>query len=348
MSGSMRIKSLLHISLAAALLVSCESIDETLWLQRSATPYFVGNVEYETVKTETSSSTIRFTATVKLSGSKQDLNVHHFLVSKNKDMTDCETVGGTTMNSSSTVSVTATKSVANDATYYVQAEIGRSVGEESIRSSIISFTLGAKEAPAVSNITISDIGYMGAQIKASDVFDRGYPISNMGILFSCNAADLNIETLPVGNESNYSIPLDNTVDFRCNVSSAARKAGLDKTDAPLYYVRVYASNLFGTGYSDIKSFSTIRWPGLKSSTISSTYNSVKYIFDLERDPADKLSLTKYVCYYIKNVYSSSKSIEGDTVSGLTPDTEYYLWAQIENEYHEIIHWDAQNIRTQKQ
>ena len=277
-------KTVIHIfAISVIILASCESIDDSIWLQRSAEPFFVGGIEHEMLKSTPDNSSIRFTATVKLSGSKQELGIHKILLSKNKDMSENVSVSDTVSYAGSTVTISAISDVANDCTYYVQAEIGRKAGEEAIRSSVSSFTLGTKAAPSLSNISLSDFGYMAARVKVSDVYDWGYPILNMGILFSCNAADLNIEKLPQGKEGNYGIPFDSSIDIRCNVSSAAPKAGLEKGEAPTYYVRAYASNIFGTGYSDVASFSTLKWPALKNSSTTSTSSSANYLYTIEQD-----------------------------------------------------------------
>ena len=214
--------------------------------------------------------------------------------------------------------------------YYAQVVVYGG-DDNSIYSGIHTFALGA---PSLST-EISDIGWYGCLVSSMDIQTYGLDIIEMGVIYSCNPANMTLETA----NRKYAVhESTNWFDSRAYVGRAAEDAGLDPSASPTYYIRTYATISLGTGYGPVKQFKTIGWPEVVSDVdvinITSTSAVLNYTWTV--NPDDPYTSTAYVVYGATGDYSSGTRVEGHSMKGLSPGTTYYCWYSFTNELGEDV------------
>lgn len=180
--------------------------------------------------------------------------------------------------------------------------------------------------PTVSSTTVSDIGVSKASLKASLTSDGNGTISDCGFCYSTSATPT-------------------VADAKVSYGVASGSFGTtisDLQENTTYYVRAYAINESGIGYGEITSFTTLEVvaPTVSAVTMSKVMNKsaeaaatvtsvgngtlseAGFVYDTTSFPTTS-SGKKYSC-------GKTTSLKAE-LSGLTPQTTYYIRAYAINE-----------------
>jgi hypothetical protein len=243
-------------------------------------------------------------------------------ITSNPTIANSKTIDGTGVGSFSS-SVTGLNS---STTYYLRAYATNSVGTS--YGSLQIFKTLAASLPLISSIATSAISYTTATSGGAITNDGGATITSRGVCWS-NAT------------SSPTIANSKTIDGVGVGSFSSSLTGLNVNTT--YYVRAYATNNAGTGYSSTISFNTtaISLPLISTTTIISAinYNSALSGGTISSDEGAAIT-ARGVCW--SNITSNptianSKTIDGtgvgtfsSSVTGLNSSTTYYLRAYATN------------------
>ena len=177
--------------------------------------------------------------------------------------------------------------------------------------------------PVVTTADVTDIAASTAKCGGEVVMEKGYELSARGVCWS---------TSP-----NPTIGDNHTVDGEGKGSFESDIRGL--TESTTYYVRAYATNEYGTGYGEEKSFTTIPVPQITTADVTSiTTNTAVCGGNVTSDGGATVT-ARGVCWStspnptISNKKTNNGSGTGSFTSNitiLTENTTYYVRAYATN------------------
>ena len=278
--------------------------------------------------------TISYSGELQGGGASSGAAFGELMVAKNMDMTrtiatsDLAIVGAKARGS-----VTFTLDGAGE--YYARALVGRT---EYVFLASPVYTY--KTSIPVLDTQISELSWLGVTVSPGTVELFGLPCIGSGIIYSCDRNKMLLET---ANRSLAVALSGSSFSKHVSVDFAAEDAGLDKANAPTYYVRTYATTSAGTGYGPIVEFSTIRWPAISNVYVTDiTSNSARLNYTLTPASNDITTITEKVAYGTGSSMSGSTIVKGHDMTGLTPNTTYYCRYYFSNNYGENI-WRTEGI-----
>lgn len=209
-------------------------------------------------------------------------------------------------------------------TYYICAyavnEKGTAYGE------IMSFktTTGGMQAPTLAKVTVAGVDTQGATLQCSVTDDGKSAVTGCGFCWN---------TSPEPTVDNESVACDPS-----NPTFGTKLSGLK--DNTLYYVRAYATNEIGTSYSETVEFTTkaITLPEWGTITVSNITRSQARVSGTLTSDGNSPVTEMGVCwsthpestpYDEKQVCPTGTGLNIQ-VSGLQPETTYYLRAYAQN------------------
>ena len=181
--------------------------------------------------------------------------------------------------------------------------------------------------PVVTTADVTDIAASTAKCGGEVVMEKGYELSARGVCWS---------TSP-----NPTIGDNHTVDGEGKGSFESDISGL--TESTTYYIRAYATNEYGTGYGEEKSFTTSAktLPQITTANVTSiTTNTAVCGGNVISDGGGTVT-ARGVCWSTSPnpTISNSKTTDGtgtgsftSNITGLTANTTYYVRAYATNEY----------------
>ena len=177
--------------------------------------------------------------------------------------------------------------------------------------------------PVVTTADVTDIAASTAKCGGEVVMEKGWELSARGVCWS---------TSP-----NPTIEDNHTVDGEGKGSFESDISGL--TESTTYYVRAYATNEYGTGYGEEKSFTTIPVPQITTADVTSiTTNTAVCGGNVTSDGGATVT-ARGVCWStspnptISNKKTNNGSGTGSFTSNitiLTENTTYYVRAYATN------------------
>ena len=177
--------------------------------------------------------------------------------------------------------------------------------------------------PVVTTADVTDIAASTAKCGGEVVMEKGYELSARGVCWS---------TSP-----NPTIEDNHTVDGEGKGSFESDISGL--TESTTYYVRAYATNEYGTGYGEEKSFTTIPVPQITTADVTSiTTNTAVCGGNVTSDGGATVT-ARGVCWSTSPnpTISNSKTTDGtgtgsftSNITILTENTTYYVRAYATN------------------
>ncbi len=215
--------------------------------------------------------------------------------------------------------------------YYAQVVCGRAENYGTLCSEVFvcNYML-----PEILSTEVYDISWFGCKMEWS-VNTHGQTIKTQGIIYSCNPNNMTLETANRKMAVSSSV---NSTSQRLSVDNAAEDAGLDKANAPLYYIRAYAVTDSGTGYGPIKQFRTYKWPGISGIRISDIYfSSATLEYTLSKYSGDPSNITEKVMFGGNDSTSGAKIVVGHEMSPLVAGTTYYCRYYFSNQFGENIY-----------
>ena len=181
--------------------------------------------------------------------------------------------------------------------------------------------------PVVTTADVTDITTSTAKCGGEVVMEKGYELSARGVCWS---------TSP-----NPTIEDNHTVDGEGKGSFESDISGL--TESTTYYIRAYATNEYGTGYGEEKSFTTSAktLPQITTANVTSiTANTAVCGGNVTSDGGGTVT-ARGVCWSTSPnpTISNNKTTNGSgtgsftsNITGLTDGTTYYVRAYATNEY----------------
>jgi len=220
--------------------------------------------------------------------------------------------------------------------YYVRAYAKNSVGAGygTVK------TITTKTVPTVVTMNVSSVVSIltgGAESESTSEFDCGLTItSNGGGTISSSGLVGNVVNPPTGGHWWYNIPATNTPFYK-HVDDA-----LLNNSYPTFYIRAFATNEYGTGYGEVKSF-VADFSGLATvvtDTATSIGNTSAYSGGTVTNSGTSSVTERGVCWgtssnptIIANNHThdgTGTGHFGSTLSSLSPGTIYYYRAYAVN------------------
>ena len=211
-------------------------------------------------------------------------------------------------------------------TFYVRAYATNSVGTK-IADSVFTF-VSSKTPPLVTtNNTVTDITYTSAKSGGNVTFAGGASVTKKGLCFGLN--------------ENPTIQHDSIAEYNGSGLGAFTCTMTGLTDNTVYHVRAYATNSVGTNYGEDRVFSTLAYlpPSVEILTPTGiTYTSFTCSGNVTNEGSYPV-VERGIGYSTTPIPSEedtyipigSGSGTFDTIiSGLTPNTTYYVWAYARN------------------
>jgi uncharacterized protein (TIGR02145 family) len=211
-------------------------------------------------------------------------------------------------------------------TFYVRAYATNSVGTK-IADSIITF-VSSKTPPIVTtNNTVTYITYTSAKCGGNVTFAGGASVTKKGLCFGLN--------------ENPTIQHDSIAEYNGSGLGAFTCTMTGLTDNTVYHVRAYATNSVGTNYGEDRVFSTLAYlpPSVEILTPTGiTYTSFTCSGNVTNEGSYPV-VERGIGYSTtpipseEDTYISIGSGSGTfntIISGLTPNTTYYVWAYARN------------------
>ena len=211
-------------------------------------------------------------------------------------------------------------------TFYVRAYATNSVGTK-IADSVFTF-VSSKTPPIVTtNNTVTDITYTSAKSGGNVTFAGGASVTKKGLCFGLN--------------ENPTIQHDSIVEYTGSGLGTFTCTMTGLTDNTVYHVRAYATNSVGTNYGEDRVFSTLAYlpPSVEILTPTGiTYTSFTCSGNVTNEGSYPV-VERGIGYSTtpipseEDTYIPMGSGPGtfDTIiSGLTPNTTYYVWAYARN------------------
>lgn len=230
--------------------------------------------------------------------------------------------GTKTINGTDTgVFVSNITGLSANTTYYLRAYATNATG--TAYGTEYSFTATPSTLPIDSTFNATNISYTTASVAAKIKSNGGIPITAAGVCYATT-------TLPtIANSkvtyTNYTVGTKVTVSLQ----------GLN--GATTYYARAYASNSVGTAYGNEISFTTVQQllPTLSTQPTTSIL-STSAVSGLNLITDGGAVTTRGVCYSTspnptilsskKNGSSTTLGVQSVTITGLSPNTTYYVKA----------------------
>lgn len=264
-----------------------------------------------------------------------NITMVEFLIDKDEDLSSPIHYNATISSGNKLVG-NADNLIANT-TYYYCFEFSNEVS--SMRTDVQSFTTLDYILPTLTKPTISKINGCSANIK-SNVTSLGYGnIIESGVLWSTN--------------SNIS-ENDNHISNGSNVNIDINLSGLSINTT--YYVRSYAKNEKGIGYSEVNSFMTTNGKPIINTKDITSITSYSAVCGGNVISHEGFSITERgVCWStspspeITSSHTSGGTGLGEfssSISGLAPGTKYYVKAYAKN--INGVSYGEQKIFTTKQ
>ena len=208
-------------------------------------------------------------------------------------------------------------------TYYIRAYATSEVGTS--YSEVFTFTTADAKAPTLSAITQTASSYFSVSVEAS-ITDAGTSsVTKSGFCWSTT------------NE------IPTTGDNTKEITGPAMSMTLDELEpGTTYYIRAYATNSFGTSYSEVFTFTTAdaKAPILSAITkTASTDFSVSIKSEVTDGGTSEVTQSGF-CWSTTNqtptTGDTKKELEGSaletTLENLTPNTTYYIRAYATNRF----------------
>ena len=241
------------------------------------------------------------------------------LMGKDKDLSSPEHYNAI-ISSGNKVVANASNLIANN-TYYYCFEFSNEVS--SMRTDVQSFPTLDYTLPTLSYPTISNINGCSAKIK-SNVISLGFGnIIESGIFWST---------------SNNITENDNHISNGSNLNIDINLSGLSINTR--YYIRSYAKNEKGIGYSEVNSFTTTNGLPIISTKGVTSITSFSAVCGGNITSHEGFSITERgVCWSTSDspTINSSHTLGGSgigefnsSISGLSPGTKYYIKAYAKN------------------
>jgi len=178
-------------------------------------------------------------------------------------------------------------------------------------------------APIVTTDIVDSIGKTYARCGGNVTFDGGLPVTNRGVCWSTshNPTTSNLHTNDGSGLGEYTSIM----------------TGL--TQNTIYYVRAYATNSVGTAYGDEVEFRTVTLPVVTTAAVSPVGETTATSGGTITDNGGAFISSRGVCYSlnpnptIDGLHTTNGAGSGtftSFISGLTPNTVYYLKAYATN------------------
>jgi hypothetical protein len=209
-------------------------------------------------------------------------------------------------------------------TYYIRAFATNSLGTRySQERSFITLTPTIPSLYYINNITSSDITQTSASTSSSIQNNGGSSITQKGFVWSTS--------------TNPTVALT-TKGFDTNSGDMIRLSITGLAPATTYYLRAFATNATGTGYSQERSFTTLALAapsisGLSASSITQTGLSASS--SISNDGGSTITQKGFVwstspnpttALTTKSISAASGNSISSSITGLSPATTYYLRA----------------------